>query len=1059
MSLDCSRFTFNAWHDFLGVVMQQGRVQLDSDWNEGVAQLVRRVQAGALDTFEKTVVPRSTPDGFRIAAAGGALTIGVGRIYVDGILAENHGGGAIGWDARLAEPVGAAALAYTAQPYYPQPPALPASGRHLAYLDVWQREVTPLQAPDLVEKAIGVDTTGRWQTVWQVKLLEDIGTAGCATPDAGVPGWQAATRPSGARLTTDTALVAGSPDPCLVPPTGGYLGLENQLYRIEIHRGGAAAAQATFKWSRDNGSVATTVRTIDAARTRLTVDSIGRDAVLRFSDGDWVEISDDVLELHGEPGLIRRILPGGGVDDATRSIVLSSPLPAGVFPTGAQDATEPARHTRIRRWDQSGRVLRADGTLFHDLDAASATGEIPVPPAGVQVTIEDGIVVSFALDGAGGFRAGDHWAIAARAADASIERLDRAPPRGIHHHYARLAVVEFPGSETDCRVFWPPAANVGEDCACDACVTPEGHAQGSATIQQAIDRLAPTGGVICLAAGRYRLREPLRIEGAGSLTLRGKGWRTVLIPEGTGSAIAVERSVSVRLEQFAVAGAAGTGDGRALVASRNNVALELDHLYLLALSHAQADSIGVQLAGYALGFTMRQCAVLAGIGVGAGLGKDKDKDKEDGLMAAALDLSDNLFVCNRHGVALGRRTLLFGHNGFSRNLVLGCRATGLSAIGATLPGGSLTITGNAVSVTGDAIVAGVDTLRVVDNDIRGADAKESGHGIVLCTGLDPKGIDAAWISGNRIGDLAGHAVDVRGPVGSASIGGNLIERARAAIVLAQDAACRRLSITGNDLRDIAIQSNTEGESLSAIQVLGSAAVDISGNHLEGFARQAVQARDRVAIRILAGDDVSVCANRMTELGPTGEYAGYAAAIELQGPYARARVSDNTITRSTSTGVAPARWQAIRIGARSERGVYAFGAVLVEAKEALLLTASSLRQFALRQPESVIAGGNQLSAGALAAHIVEVQGPASCLFTGNHVEATIAGGSFKDALVTLGAFTVAAANNRLRWVDSDLTALNIVDAKAFTVLGNITAGDIRIGNAGLADPWKPLNIIA
>jgi len=50
MSFDCSRFTFNAWHDFLGVVMQQGRVQLDADWNEFSSQLLRRIQAGTLDT-------------------------------------------------------------------------------------------------------------------------------------------------------------------------------------------------------------------------------------------------------------------------------------------------------------------------------------------------------------------------------------------------------------------------------------------------------------------------------------------------------------------------------------------------------------------------------------------------------------------------------------------------------------------------------------------------------------------------------------------------------------------------------------------------------------------------------------------------------------------------------------------------------------------------------------------------------------------------------------------------------------------------------------------------
>src|SRR5688500_15583959 len=91
MTIDTSRFRFDASDDFFGVLMQQGRVQLDSDWNEWVSELTRRIHAGTLDTIGRAVVPRETPDGFRILAAGGGLTIGRGRIYVDGILAENHG--------------------------------------------------------------------------------------------------------------------------------------------------------------------------------------------------------------------------------------------------------------------------------------------------------------------------------------------------------------------------------------------------------------------------------------------------------------------------------------------------------------------------------------------------------------------------------------------------------------------------------------------------------------------------------------------------------------------------------------------------------------------------------------------------------------------------------------------------------------------------------------------------------------------------------------------------------------------------------------------------------
>src|SRR6201987_1527605 len=91
MSFDNSRFPFNPWNDFSGVVMQQGRVQLDADWNEWLAELSRRMQAGTLDVLGRAVYPPTTPYAFKITASSGALTIGPGRMYVDGLLVENHG--------------------------------------------------------------------------------------------------------------------------------------------------------------------------------------------------------------------------------------------------------------------------------------------------------------------------------------------------------------------------------------------------------------------------------------------------------------------------------------------------------------------------------------------------------------------------------------------------------------------------------------------------------------------------------------------------------------------------------------------------------------------------------------------------------------------------------------------------------------------------------------------------------------------------------------------------------------------------------------------------------
>src|ERR1700722_3670047 len=103
MSFDGSRFTFDSWNNFLGVVMQQGRVQLDSDWNEWLAEFARRIQAGTLDSIGLVGVPSNTPAGFKIKAyqdrSGANLR---GRVF--GREPRTSGGGAMGF--RLGRVVG-----------------------------------------------------------------------------------------------------------------------------------------------------------------------------------------------------------------------------------------------------------------------------------------------------------------------------------------------------------------------------------------------------------------------------------------------------------------------------------------------------------------------------------------------------------------------------------------------------------------------------------------------------------------------------------------------------------------------------------------------------------------------------------------------------------------------------------------------------------------------------------------------------------------------------------------------------------------------------------------
>jgi nitrous oxidase accessory protein NosD len=498
MGGDYTRFTFDPVKEFSGVRKQQGRVSLDADFNEFEAILDRQRRAGMHDTVGsagRAVVPATTPDGFKIGLAGTQLSIGVGRAYVDGILAECFGdmapGKTIARDDVLGGVRGAAALPFDKQPFYYSgfPGLLPGGGINTVYLDVWQREVTVFEDEALREPALnGPDTATRMQTAWQVKVMSQPATSSnCSvTP----PGWAALTAASTARLTAKAdGVLAPPPGPCEINPAGGYTGLENRLYRVEVHSSGTLGGtpRATFKWSRDNASIAARVTDVKKVGTQwtITVSSTGPDGWSRFDDGDHLELIDDDIEFamreKGVGGLMMKVV---SADHANDVLTVDANLSGFTL--------HPDRHPRIRRWDRP-----AGSSTEPLLRDASPTGDH---------TIEDGIKITF--NGAAGdtLRAGDYWVFEARTATGAIGRLVNAPPRGPLHHFAKLAYVTVGQQPTDCRVFWPPVftAASGEGC-CTKVVKP------GEDIQAAIGALAGKGGCVCLKMGVHTITQPLQI--------------------------------------------------------------------------------------------------------------------------------------------------------------------------------------------------------------------------------------------------------------------------------------------------------------------------------------------------------------------------------------------------------------------------------------------------------------------------------------------------------------------------------------------------------------------
>jgi Family of unknown function (DUF6519) len=557
VSFDNSRFPFNPFNDYSAVVMEQGRVQLDSDWNEWLAEIARRIQAGTLDIMGHAAYPATTPYAFQIFASssGGSntISIGVGRMYVDGLLAENHGDPmAAVWDTSLAElsgspqppPGSPVTIDFTKQPYSPGATVPTTSGQYVAYLDVWIRPVTYLEDPKLVDVAVGVDTSGRLQTVWQVKLLPvpSGSTWSCGTPDSdlGLP-------ISSGQLTNGT-VTSGPVGPCCLTTGTGYTGVENQFYRVEIHNPGASGgANATFKWSRENASVQTGVTAIvnganslGSPASVLTAMSLGRDQVLGFNPGNWIEITNDTLQLNCHSGELYQI---DSVDVSSKTITLTSLL-SGSFP--ATTLTD-NKNTRIIRWDQSGKIYKSDNTLYYDLDVVTGGvpngfNGIPVPADGSTLVLENGITVQFGLTAStGSYLSLDFWTFSARTADGSIDSLVKALPRGIHHHYAKLSIVTLGSSTgaTDCRTKWPPT---GSEAGCGCCTNTVGDGVESVglytSIQAAINALPVNGGEVCILPGNYF--ENVLLEKLTNVVVHGCGWQTHIYSKSLQTAVGGE---------------------------------------------------------------------------------------------------------------------------------------------------------------------------------------------------------------------------------------------------------------------------------------------------------------------------------------------------------------------------------------------------------------------------------------------------------------------------------------------------------------------------------------
>ncbi len=443
MKGDFSRDTFDPKKHFLRVLMQQGRVQIDADWNEQVSILLHYMQAltadllgpyakpagdfeviggGNLNTIdtptagydsttwglkkkiEELVIVR--PNRLKELAAllknfarlkeltdpleNGDFIIGPGHYYVDGLLIEND-----------------EYLRYSEQREQQGYPfredgvldvksidvKIKSNKTLFAYLDVWERHLAWYEEPSnyvpgMREVALGPhgpDTATRSKVVWQVKVREVIGDT--AYPDKYFDNIRNILMRDSQCFMKAMAQPPGTSrsNLCETNPKSKYRGPENHLYRVEIHRSGEART-ATFKWSRDNSSVVFPIidGSIEFPENKMTVNLAhhGLDERFTLKKGDWVEFvhEDYVLQNRAEP-----LLQVEEIDLQTMEATMVSKDNAKL------PAVENFKQPLLRRWDQfenvkpSGTSARTKLTNWGDITLEEDK----------WIELEDGILIQF----------------------------------------------------------------------------------------------------------------------------------------------------------------------------------------------------------------------------------------------------------------------------------------------------------------------------------------------------------------------------------------------------------------------------------------------------------------------------------------------------------------------------------------------------------------------------------------------------------------------------------------------------------------------------------------
>ena len=527
MKGDFSRLTFDARRHYRAVRMQQGRLQVDADWNEHVDLMTHRLETEVADFIGASGVPAPNGGGgFAVTVqqddAGAPdprsrLHVAGGHCYVAGRLVENDQEVVLDAD----ELAGGTASG---------------GQRFVAYLDTWSRHITFVEDPGLRDVALGgPDTATREQSAWRVALDP---VAGDSDPAVLRRGW--------------TPAVVGRPGAMTARLAGDSARIDNQLYRVEVYD--AAGGQVRFTWSRDNGSVLARIDAVYPASRTLVVDTAGRDAATSIGARSWIELVTGEQLADDGRGVVVQVEAVTG-----REVVVT----AETWPIAGDQS--PA-FALARRWDDPSGIVSAPVAAPAD----DAAGWVPLE-GGVEVRFEPG------ADGGTDFVPGDYWLIPGRSAGPMIDWPSDAgtprpqPPAGVRHWYAPLALLERDGSGQWSMVGGGDLRNVFSPL--DQGFVTKGASgdtmRGPLAIQPVLQAVADNEDLAALRIdphfddnGKQGGRRDALVIGSGGIMFGTEETPSDLIVNGSASVLGATYARSLTVGNQVVVGASGPADVR-----------------------------------------------------------------------------------------------------------------------------------------------------------------------------------------------------------------------------------------------------------------------------------------------------------------------------------------------------------------------------------------------------------------------------------------------------------------------------------------------------------------